>query len=318
MLLPLATWRRGGLRVLGWLGGDISDYPGPIISRRCPPALRGAGFRALWDRILSASPPADVVVLGRQLADLGGGANPLLTLPHTRHQADAHVAHLGPDWGRYYASRCSGRTRRRHRQKWNRMARAGAVSMAVLSDAAQRQEALQGFLDLKSAGYQALGVRDLFAEEGYRRFVRALCALPSGPLHFSTLRVGGSLWAGNLGLTHRGRLYLLFPAYRRTPAAAACSPGAALTRWLLQQGCESGLEAVDFTLGDEPFKARWCDTRLPVFQVTQPLTTRGRVMAGGLQAWGAIKRQLKQHPVLYPAVLRARARHSTTLGRLKR
>ena len=64
--------------------------------------------------------------------------------------------------------------------------------------------------------------------------------------------------AFHFGFEFRGRLYWYKPSF--DPGVARLSPGKVLLSYLISDALERGLKELDFTVGAEPFKARYTDT----------------------------------------------------------
>lgn len=306
MLLPLGIERRGLARVLTWLGGVITDYHGPLIARDCAPSLlTGPGFLDLWDRVVQRLPRFDYLHFDRQLGQICGYDNPFLVLGARPAASSAHLTRLQPDWDAYYQSKAASRTRRTQRRKTRKLASHGALALELPRNAPEVAEILDTMMDQKSASYHELGVRDLFADPGHRRFVSRLTTRCPELTHLCCLRVGDRIAATHWGLLYRGHFYSLLPTYERGELAAL-SPGVELRLRLMARCCEEGVETFDFTLGDEPYKDRWCEVTLPVYQVLAPSSAWGRVVVQTQRARAQLKREVKNSPQLYGRALRLR------------
>lgn len=306
LLLPLVHQWRAGLRTLSWLGGTLTDYPSALVGPLCPEAALAGGFPQIWRAIRAALPRTDLLLAPRQLPTVGGRPNPLVQLHHTQSPVSAHHTHPGRDWEAFYRRHCSGRTRRRHGQKLRKMKRSGPVHFSVVDDPTEAARVLPRVFAMKARAYAALGVDDPLADPATRAFITHQVTNPRHPGHLSLLTVGDHIWAAHVGWQHEGTMYLQFPTYRHG-AAAAASPGAELIRRLLQHAIQAGLHTVDFTIGDDPHKDRWCDDTVALVDVAEPLSLRGRAIARGARTWTEVKRRLKQCPTTYQAALRGRA-----------
>jgi len=306
LLLPLVRHRVAGLRTLSWVGGHLTDYPVPLVGPDCPESVLSDGFPTIWKAIRRALPTADLLLAPRQLPTVAGRPNPLVQLRHTMSAVSAHHAHPGPDWEAFYRSHCSGRTRRRHNQKLRQMARVGPVRFSVVTHPTQARAVLPTFFDMKARGYQRLGVANPLASPAARAFLERQVVDPGRPGHLSILTVGDQIWAAHVGWVHDGTLYMQFPTYR-LGALSSASPGAALIRHLLRHAVETGLHTVDFTIGDDPHKNRWCDDHVPLVDVVEPLSMRGLAVTSGTRAWTRVKRHLKQCPTTYDALRTVRS-----------
>lgn len=67
--------------------------------------------------------------------------------------------------------------------------------------------------------------------------------------------------------------------------------GAAHLRNLTRQTAERGFRVFDFTIGDEPYKRKWCETELTLFDHISVATLRGALVAVPLLAPGAAQAQ---------------------------
>lgn len=309
LLLPLGITRAGGVRRLHWLGGVLSDYGGPVVDPALAPALLGPGFPALWDRVLAVLPRVDVVHLERLLPTVAGQPSPFGALGWAPNPSASHQATVDRPWEAFYADRCSSKTRSGHRRKLRKMEKQGPVRLARVTAPAERAVVLPAAFANKSAHYRQLGVRDHFADARYQDLFSELADRPDSPVHLSALWVGEELWATHLGMVHHDTLYVLFPGYVRSEAAARCSPGAALVRWLMAEACaDPALATVDFTMGDEDYKDRWCDRTTAMHDLVRATSRRGWVHAAAVDGWRQAKKRLKAHPTLYPRLLALRAR----------
>ncbi len=309
MLWPLGIQRRGGVRQLVWMGGTISDYGAPVVSDSCPEDLLGNGFDALWAGILDALPPFDCVALERMPAELCGRPLPFPADQLSMNPSSCHQTRVGDDWAAYYRSKCSGKTRHTHRRKLRKLASHGEVRFEVATTADAVDRLLPDAFALKSAGYRDMGVTDIFEDERYRSFFGELAERLDGLVHLSGLWVGDELWATHLGLVHQGTLYVLFPGYRREDVSSRLSPGSALVSWLLQQACETpGIHTVDFTVGDEAYKGRWCEQVTPLQDLLLARSLRGVAVTNGIRLWLQAKRRIKAHPTVFPMLMKARSR----------
>src|SRR5439155_14141384 len=93
-------------------------------------------------------------------------------------------------------------------------------------------------------------------------------------VHVSRLQIGSTWAAANLGLTFRGCYYYVLPSHDFGPLARF-SPGAVHLRELMRTAIDLGFKWFDFTIGDEQYKQKWCDTTLALYDHMVPATPRG-------------------------------------------
>ena len=311
-LFPLAV-RPGRLaRELQWLGSDLCDYNGPLLAPAFTERFTTARFLALWQemlRRLQDHPQLgfDWVNLSKMAAKVGAQPDPMLALGTTANPSGAYLTRLAPDWESFYAAKRSSSTRRRDRTKRKRLGDMGAVRM-VNVEADERPSALDILMAQKARAFARMGVANLFANDGYPEFYRALAGDPQtrALAHVSRLDVGAVPAALNLGLVWRGCYYHLLASYD-DGEVSRFGPGAAHLHELMQYAIEHGCHVFDFTIGDERYKRDWCDTELTLYDHIAAVTWRGALVAAAVETRQKLKRFIKQTPALWALVSKARA-----------
>ena len=298
MFLPLAVRHSLGGRCLEWLGGRHADYHAPLL---------GSGFvrmggvidlATLWPRILAHLPPVDVLHFEKQPAEILGFRNPFLDLGATPAGVSAHAARLGPVWDDYYAAHRGTRTRATDRRKLRRLQDQGQVVLRLDVPPDEVAAVMPRLIDLKRRQLGRVGGKDPFSGPGSRAFYDAMAA--GGQEHprvmVSTLELDGKVIAAHWGMVAGRRFYWLLPVY--DDAWRAFSPGLHLMQALMEWCCGNGIEVFDFTLGDEDYKASWCDRVTPLYEQLSLIGWRGLgpVGLGRLHELG--RAMLRQVPVL--------------------
>ena len=96
-IFPLGIGRGTVCRTLSWLGGDLCDYHGPLLSSQFSRYVSMAQFSALWADIREILPSHHIVALSRMPARIGGQANPFMTLGAVLGQQEARQAEAPQD-----------------------------------------------------------------------------------------------------------------------------------------------------------------------------------------------------------------------------
>jgi CelD/BcsL family acetyltransferase involved in cellulose biosynthesis len=311
-LLPLAVQAAGFARELTWLGSDLCDYNVPLLATDGYD-LDPAQFRALWRRIvgrLQADPRSrhDLIRLEKMPATVGGRPNPLLALSTSLNPSGSYLTPLSDDWESFYKAKRSSATRRRDRSKRNHLAEAGEVTFVTADDTASALDALDVLVTQKTATFARHGIRNLFALPGYLDFYKDIAGnLRSRDLvHISTLKVGEQAVAANLGLVFGDRYYHVLASYTDGDLSR-WGPGAAHLNDLLRYAIERRLAVFDFTIGDERYKRDWCDDVQPLHDHVSVASLRGAMIAGPAIVLHGLKRTIKQTPLLWAMVVKARA-----------
>jgi len=125
---------------------------------------------------------------------------------------------------------------------------------------------LEQVLRWKSSQYRRTGRRDRFADPATVNLVHELfeCQETTFSAPLTVLMAGDRLVAGHLGLRSASTLAWWFPAY--DPEFSAYSPGLILTLELARAMPVAGLSLLDLGKGDEPYKDRLQNLRIPLLR----------------------------------------------------
>jgi CelD/BcsL family acetyltransferase involved in cellulose biosynthesis len=147
--------------------------------------------------------------------------------------------------------------------------------------------------------FEWLGYRDFFIDI-------ACNARRSGLVHVSTVSAGEQIVAANFALTFHGNYDYVLAGYD-DGETAACSPGTIHLQELMRYCTERNFKTFDFNIGDEPYKHEWFDTEVKLFDHVVPMTLRGWGAMALMRSLRMLKRFIKHHPSIWPAIRRARS-----------
>ena len=312
--LPLAIETRFRLRRLTWLGTQLCDYNGPLLSAGFSRKLGEAGFAALWNEILAAirvDPRLrfDVVDLAKMPEIIGAEPNPFMALEPTLDPSGAYLATLGGDWDAFYAEKRSAATRKRERRQFKQLAKFGDVRFVEPTEHADVERTLEALFTQKAASLARMGVENFLAKPGHQDFFRAIAtsAETSALAHVTRVDVGSTMAATGFGLQLNGRYYLLLSSYE-DGELSRYGPGRAHLHELLRRAITKGFGQFDFTVGDEPYKRDWSDVTVRLYGHFAATSLRGWPVFLATVAFRRTKRLIKQNPLLWRLFSEARAR----------
>jgi CelD/BcsL family acetyltransferase involved in cellulose biosynthesis len=307
-------------RRLTWLGTDLCDYNGPMLAPAFATHCGAAKFRKVWRGILQSlrqHPQLrfDVIAFDKMPAFVGAQRNPFMEFGVMAHPNGAYVTDLAPDWDTFYNAKRSSPVRKRDRYRRRKLGELGDVSMQAADTAADILRVLEALIEQKSRSFARMGVANLFDTTGYRDFLRDLAtdSRLKGLTHVSSLNIGGAITAVNFGLQFRKRYYHLLASYDDGPASRF-GAGTLHLQELLRYAVDNRFTQFDFTIGDEHYKAEWCDSETVLFDYVAPTTLRGWPAVALTTAVRRIKRFIKQTPALWDMAAKLRA----SLGPLTR
>lgn len=146
------------------------------------------------------------------------------------------------------------------RRHCNRMERLGNVEFRVLQSKDELPRMLSTLYEQHIGRYRLKGEHSLFENAHCRLFYAHLAEelLDAGWLHFSELLLDGNTIATHFGFEYDKVLTWYKPAF--DSAQRQYSPGTVLLKHLIDYAARHHLDALDFTIGDEPFKDRFSNT----------------------------------------------------------
>ena len=306
-LLPLAIRRQFGLRVATMLGTGSSNSDWLMALPQFNP---DAGtLQSLLQRICRAAGGVDLVTFNNQPARWQGMDNPVLALGKAPGASNSYVATIGPTPVPYIEHRLSTKRRNNITRGMRRLAENfGPLRTIRVSDPATLEAAHQVFLAQRQARFVEMGVRNVFAEDGFVRLFKQLVAAGFGQhrpaLCLHVLYAGEEIVATCWGAM-AGDHYSQYINSTSSGPASQYSLMAILIGTVMDDLTQAGIVTMDMGLGDFAYKSEWAE-REPVFHSVIALTRRGRLAAAASGLRDAIKRQIKQTPWLWTSAKRAR------------
>ena len=90
------------------------------------------------------------------------------------------------------------------------------------------------------------------------------------------MKLDGKVLSTHLGFYDNTIFYYVLPTFDLGPYEKY-SPGRVLLQYLLQWSIDHGLFVFDFTVGDESYKFKWCDSKLKLFRISHSNNLLGGV-----------------------------------------
>jgi CelD/BcsL family acetyltransferase involved in cellulose biosynthesis len=291
LLLPLAVERRNGIGILRFMDCRTSDCNAPVLL----PAARHWGAKeglAIWPLLRKKLPPFDVAVFEKMPPMVEELPNPMHSLATAASRESYHVMRLHGPWET--TERKLLPNAKDSRQRRRRLDRAGKVAFEIARTEAEREHFIDAMIAMKRRQYLETRGWDMFREPGLEQFYRETSRRlgANGPVQLSALLLDGKILAVHWGYVAGDRFYSLMPAH-----AGAHWLNYAVGRLLLEFQIEwsvrQGLDYFDFALGDEPYKARYCDITIPLHDAIIPVSLKGLVYAGVMKSVEAAKNRLR-------------------------
>jgi CelD/BcsL family acetyltransferase involved in cellulose biosynthesis len=263
--LMLETARMHGVPVrrVQFLHNDHTPKADVIVTERADEAYEAlwsaiVNARSKWDVLLFSQLPGDSPTHG-QIARLAGTGAYATTL----WQSDVSpYLELTSDWNAYVQGR-HAKLKQNLRNRLNRLAKLGDVSLQIISERHAVQDARDQALALEDSGWKRDAGTAISSDPKVRQFYTLLAdrAVDQGWLRLLFLTVDGRRIAAAYASRYQDRLSFFKTGY--DPDYAKYAPFKLLTYFAIRDGFSAGLREVDF-LGDaEPWKLEWTTTTRP-------------------------------------------------------
>ena len=306
-LFPFGRHVLGGLRVVEFLGGTHANFNMALWRREAAATITPTDLRAVLARL---SGHADIVKLINQPLTWAGSTNPFALLPHQRSPNFGFSGALVPDFEALFRARTNSIERKKMRKKQRVLASYGAVHFEQARGAHDVRRVLDAFFKQKSVRMRNMGIPDVFAAPGVRRFIEAAATEQiSGfdpPIEIYALSVDDIIVATMGGIVGGGRFCAMFNSIAQGRYAIE-SPGEQLIVNLVRNCCQRGLDTFDLGIGEAHYKTLFCGDAEPLFDSYLPLTAAGRLPAFAFAVTARIKRAIKQNALLWSLVRAGRA-----------
>ena len=274
-VMPLATVRRKGFRVLEWAAKDCSDFGDALLA---PEADRDL-VRRMW-RHAGRTGGFDLAYLNRLLPEAaartlldpkGGGIRPRLN-----HRDEANWRVRGP-WktGQAWFDAQSKKTRQNYRRGQKFLGERGPLAFRLLGPDEPLGPVLDRLTTFKRAWLTTHGLASTaFYDEGSRALPAMVQVLAdAGLLHAFVLECGGEVVAVSINFVQAGTMMAFVTTY--DPAVERASPGMVLMMDYIMWSIDHGLHTVDFLCGDEGFKGRFGTQNLTLASMMAARTPQG-------------------------------------------
>jgi CelD/BcsL family acetyltransferase involved in cellulose biosynthesis len=274
-ILPLCLHRRMGMTFVSFADLAVSDYAGPVMAR--DDRIAPEEVPQVLAAIRKALPRCDMIHLHKLPLQIEGRPNPLLQLgPTVAMRESCYGIEVRRPWAELSKDIMQSRLRSTVRQQKKKIAAHGALTLEHSSDPVAITKAMDELMEMRKGRFERIGRED--TPEKWRSFYYEVSQDPQRCLNVSitTLRVGGTPIAACFGLM-RGRAYHVVMPTFAAEEWEAFRPGMLMFDAMLEEfGPQTGFDGFfDFTIGDEPYKARFGATPSPLMEYMSPKSLLG-------------------------------------------
>jgi CelD/BcsL family acetyltransferase involved in cellulose biosynthesis len=291
---------------------------GNFIASAVADAITPDEFGELRAEIARARPDIDLLQLERQKPNFAGQENPLARFATMQSPNISLASDLTGGFDALLERMSGKRKRKKYRLQQRRLEAAGGHRWFKATTPAEVEYLISAFYALKAARFAKRGIPDVFGPPEVQRFFRKLFldALEHAPNPFElyALEVAGKLYNVKGFSRFEGGMVSEFCAMR-DDEELGLSPGFYLDYQLMEQACTDGLTVYDFSVGEEEYKRSWCEVETWLFDISLPLTLKGRILASYQKTRADAVRRVKTNKRLWEFAKRLRTRVAGTQPR---
>jgi CelD/BcsL family acetyltransferase involved in cellulose biosynthesis len=276
LFLPLGVHRRRRtVRCLEFLGGRLADHTAPILVGATSQIRDGAWLSAILDRVRRVV-RFDVVDLRHLRGDVNGRPNPLVGSGCTRVGYQTHSLTIAGSWHAYCQRQLNSKHQAESRRRWRRLKEHGAPSFEIARTVDSALAITEVMFIQKSRRLRETGAFDLFALPEYRDYCLQATRdhHQSKMIHVSALMLDDRVLATHWGAIWRNRFLSLFSSFEDGDWLKF-GLGRLILECLLEWSFANGLAAFDLTIGDEPYKHKYCSVSEDLYRLVRPRSPLG-------------------------------------------
>ena len=298
---PLVLRTTPWMRLIEPADARVTDYNGPIVSRRTPTTKIDA--RELMLALCSVLPRADLLLMRKMPTELGGYLNPAVlagsVLPCDVRGRPLHLTESIEAWMKTR----SAKNREQSRRRWRTFLEHPGARYVRATTADDVQRHFSALVRLQAARVDKFDGPYVLGEKLPMAFYEQLAAraIHDPNVVLTALECADEIVAVMMGVRQDG----FFGIPRLTMAGghwSKLSPGVLLAEATINDLYAEGVRCFDFTIGDYEYKRRLRLGVLPLFDICLPLSLKGRVIGPVMTA----RQRLKRHPKLVAFVQKLR------------
>jgi len=275
-----------------------------LFSPHCRHKINSGNAGKFWRTVFSALSGVDAIAIdGLRDAEIAQN-NPLGFLPRIDSSNPSYEVSLTGDWETFYQSKTSRKARSNVRRCEKRLTEQGNLRIVTGKRKSDNLELLHALLIQKADQFKVRKIINPYEKENitsfYERLVQCGQDDENQSLEIRALFLDDTPLAVNLGIIQKNVFHGLIMSMVDGPLARF-SPGRILLLRTMRHMSETGIEKIDFGIGQANYKEGLVDQAVTLHHVLVPLNLKGRVFVFGSRRAAAIKAFIKSSDMLKEA-----------------
>jgi CelD/BcsL family acetyltransferase involved in cellulose biosynthesis len=290
LLIPLVRRMVGSLRVIEFADLWSTDYNAPLIGDSAP--SEPAECALLWDAVLEALPPADLVRFTKMPLAIGGKKNPLALLPDSHPSpTSGYVVRLPERWDDYIKS-LKKDMQSLLRRRWKRFVEESNGSLRWVDREGDARRVLAVLQEQQIARLRHLGLSHVFDDPHHMRFYErhVIEGLAHGTAVMTALVAGEEIIATFLAVADGRCCTLIRSSQHNGEKWLKLGPGKLIIERSMHALHQRGYRYFDLSIGDSPYKHDFGVEPFPLAELEIALTWRAIPMLYRERTWANVKK----------------------------
>lgn len=294
-ILPLSIHGRW-VRRLKFAGGSHVNFNIGIVSPEYADWLGPQSFDRIYTRLRRILPGVGYVALCCQPQTWLGKPNSVIGSQAHRSGNPAYVLDLEGGFDATLARGNGKRKRKKFRQQVRMAESMGGYEFVTPQSLPEVEHIIDVFFEQKSRRLKELGIRDVFAGQETKAFLKKLARKSlhdSEPLlQIFALKIKGEIVAIFGGGAHNRR----FSGYFSSIASGweKLSPGEMLLYLVVEKLCCEGYVQMDLGAGDERYKRSWSSERIETYETLMPFNRAALPVIALRKLYGGLRRIVRE------------------------
>ena len=269
VIFPLILNKSFGVRIIGFIGGQQSDYLFPLLDSSLDIDLNYA-----WSLVKQSMPKHDLIYFEKYALFRNNANMSFASLLNLKEYNISSSITL-PETFELFKSKLRSKLKADINRQKRRLSKLGNLKFEIITDGDEFKKLVPEMISQKRKKYRETNVPDPFISQDVQDFYIKFIDSRSEELipHYSVLKLDDKIIATHWGVIHKGRFYYLMPTY--SEKHRIYSPGKILLYYLIEESIVQQLEIFDFSIGGENYKREWCDNSLQIYYYLSSASVKG-------------------------------------------
>ena len=268
IIFPFCIVKNFNIKILKWIGYDISDYLGPIADSEY--IVENHYFKKIWSSIIQLiKKNCDLIILDKQVHDNIFFKNLIVSNINCEKYDETYRLDLNK-WNEIKKNK--NRSLQKIRWAKKKLSKLGKYSFVEKIDHAdEKKKLIKKIIDWKKERKIYSGFSKSFSEKFYTNVISDKNIIISG------IKINNDFIALSLGVKNRRNYLYLVPSFKMDSNLSKFSPGKILMIELIDYFESENFEQFDFCNGKEKYKISWITDKVDINQYLKSTNILGRL-----------------------------------------